>query len=171
MLSNRLLSLVSSNNRTIVGHLCEMSAVVSASLCWTLLSVCLLLVSADQRIITAEPGQTVILPCRAPNNDIIGVEWSRADLQPEHIFLHHDDTFDPVNERPYFDNRMDLQDRQMEDGDVSLVLQKVTSADTGVYECHVFMRGTDPRKRANPDGDPICIIQLRVNDAENRINV
>lgn len=126
---------------------------------------------SDQKIITAEPGQTIILPCRAPNNDIIGVEWSRPDLQPEQVFLHHDTTFDPVNERPYFDNRMDLQDRQMEDGDASLVLQKVTAADTGVYECHVFMRGTDPRKRANPDGDPVCIIQLRVDDAENEIKV
>nr|XP_024655415.1 programmed cell death 1 ligand 1-like [Maylandia zebra] len=124
---------------------------VTASLCSTLLFVgVFVFVSADQKIITAEPGQNVMLPCRAPNNSssITGVEWSRADLGDEYVLLYRDELFDPDYQHPSFKNRVDLKDRQMKDGDVSLILKDVTINDTGIYECQVFMRGTNMKKRA-----------------------
>ncbi|KAL4008283.1 hypothetical protein ACER0C_002135 [Sarotherodon galilaeus] len=140
-----------------------MSAVASVSLCWTLLSVCLLLVSADQKNITAESGQDITLPCQAPNNKTIkGIEWIQPELQQERVLFHWDEKFIPNNQHPSFKNRVDLQDRQMKDGDVSLILKDVTINDTGTYECRVLVRGANRRKRANLGGDPMSIIYLHV---------
>ncbi|XP_025758765.1 uncharacterized protein LOC109200039 isoform X2 [Oreochromis niloticus] len=107
----------------------------------------------DQNII-AEPGGSTGLSCQAPNNNFLSVKWIRADLGEKYVFLYRDvdvDTnnqlsldgnFDPTNQHPSFQNRVDLQDRQMKDGDVSLILNNVTINDTGTYECLVFMNET-----------------------------
>ncbi|XP_039464143.1 selection and upkeep of intraepithelial T-cells protein 8-like [Oreochromis aureus] len=115
---------------------------VTVSLCSTLMFV--LFVSADQKIITAESGQDVTLTCRAPNNNIISLEWSRTDLgDKQYVLLYKDGRFDPEYQHPSFKNRVDLQDRQMKDGDVSLILKDVTINDTGTYECGVVQIGTN----------------------------
>uniref|UniRef100_A0A3Q2W490 Ig-like domain-containing protein n=1 Tax=Haplochromis burtoni TaxID=8153 RepID=A0A3Q2W490_HAPBU len=100
-----------------------------------------LLVSlSDPNIITAESGQNVTLPCRASNNNnIIILEWSRADLGTQHVVVYRDGQFAPDDQHPSFKDRVDLQDRQMKDGDVSLILNNVTTADSGTYECRVLM--------------------------------
>ncbi|KAL4008449.1 hypothetical protein ACER0C_002301 [Sarotherodon galilaeus] len=114
-----------------------MSAVTLQSLCSTLVFV--LFVSADPKNITAESGQDVTLTCRATNNNknIIVVEWSRADLESQHVLLYRHVQFDPEEQHPSFKNRVDLQDRQMKDGDVSLILNNAMINDTGTYECRV----------------------------------
>ncbi|XP_039464064.1 programmed cell death 1 ligand 1-like [Oreochromis aureus] len=97
----------------------------------------------DQKNITAEVGQDVTLTCRAPNNNPITVlKWSRADLGDEYVLLYKDEQFDPANQHPSFKNRVDLQDRNMNNGDVSLILSNVTINDTGTYECVVIPRGS-----------------------------
>ncbi|CAI5669662.1 unnamed protein product [Oreochromis niloticus] len=113
---------------------------VTASLCSTLMFV--LFVSADQKNITAESGQDVTLTCRAPNNNIIVVVWGRADLGDKHVLLYRDEQFVPEGQHPSFKNRVDLRDRQMKDGDVSLILNNVTINDAGTYECRVILTGT-----------------------------
>ncbi|XP_039464128.1 programmed cell death 1 ligand 1-like [Oreochromis aureus] len=120
---------------------------VTASLCSTLMFV--LFVSADQKIITAESGQDVTLTCRAPNDNIIVVEWSRDDLGDEQcVFVYRNGR--PLDDQhPSFKNRVDLQDRQMKDGDVSLILKDVTINDTGTYECRVVQREGDGIKLIN----------------------
>uniref|UniRef100_A0A669D1N9 Ig-like domain-containing protein n=1 Tax=Oreochromis niloticus TaxID=8128 RepID=A0A669D1N9_ORENI len=116
----------------------------------------------DQKIITAESGQDVTLTCRAPNSSSISiVEWSRADLGDEYVLLYRNGQFDPDEQHPSFKNRVDLQDRQMKDGDVSLILKDVTINDVGSYECRV-KTGNNRRKRANLSGEPISIITLSV---------
>ncbi|XP_039464675.1 selection and upkeep of intraepithelial T-cells protein 8-like [Oreochromis aureus] len=87
--------------------------------------------------ITAESGQNVTLTCRAPNNNITAVKWSRADLKPDYVLYYRDGHFVPDSQHPSFKNRVDLQDRQMKDGDVSLILKDVTINDTGTYKCHI----------------------------------
>ncbi|XP_030580161.1 uncharacterized protein LOC115776577 [Archocentrus centrarchus] len=127
----------------------------AASLCSALLLVSLLLfVSAEQKTISADPGQNVTLTCRAPSNNTIIVEWSRADLGSEYVLLYQDGQFVPDNQHPSFKKRVDLQDRQMKDGDVSVILKDVTVNDEGTYECRVYMR---ERLRL------ISIIYLRVH--------
>ncbi|XP_035771368.1 programmed cell death 1 ligand 1-like [Neolamprologus brichardi] len=115
----------------------------------------LVFVSADEKVLKAEPRQNVTLPCRAPDkNPAIAVEWTKSDLRAEHVLLYRDEQFDIDDQHPSFKNRVDLQDRQMKDGDVSLILNNVTINDTGTYKCHVFMRGSKT--------DHISIIHLHV---------
>ncbi|KAL4008551.1 hypothetical protein ACER0C_002403 [Sarotherodon galilaeus] len=114
----------------------------TASLCSTLFFSILIFVSADQKIITAESGQDVTLTCRAPNNNIRSVHWSRADLTDGYVLLYQDGQFVPDHQHPSFKNRVDLQDRQMKDGDVSLILNNVKINDAGTYECRVFIEET-----------------------------
>ncbi|CAI5660184.1 unnamed protein product [Oreochromis niloticus] len=107
----------------------------------TLTLISLIKTILDQKNITAASGQDVILTCRAANNNIIVVEWSRADLESEFVFVYRGGKFVPDNQHPSFKNRVDLQDRQMKDGDVSLILNNVTTNDTGTYECRVQKEG------------------------------
>ncbi|XP_026017335.1 hepatitis A virus cellular receptor 2-like [Astatotilapia calliptera] len=114
----------------------------------------------DQKVvnITAESGQNVILPCRAPNTLLIpAVEWSRRDLETQSVLLYWEKGIVTYFQHPSFMNRVDLQDRQMKDGDVSLILKDVTINDTGTYQCRVFMNEKHPWKSI------ISIINLSVD--------
>ncbi|KAL4008502.1 hypothetical protein ACER0C_002354 [Sarotherodon galilaeus] len=71
------------------------------------------------------------------NNNLI-VVWGRADLKSEYVLLYQDELIVPDNQHPSFVNRTDLQDRQMKDGDVSVILKSVNTDDTGMYECYVI---------------------------------
>lgn len=78
------------------------------------------------------------------------MEWSRADLKTQYVLLYRDEQLDPTNQHPNFKDRADLQDRQMTDGEVSLILKDVKTEDTGTYECRLL------------DGKSISSIYLRV---------
>ncbi|MEQ2166885.1 hypothetical protein GOODEAATRI_033088 [Goodea atripinnis] len=121
---------------------------------------------AGQRIITAEPGEDVILPCRpAGNKTVLAAEWSRSDLRSDQDVLLYTGKFDTAVQCPSFKNRVDLQD--VKNGDVSLVLKNLTTDDTGIYECRVDQRGNNRRKRSNLDTDPIRVIGLMVLPGES----
>ncbi|XP_039860923.1 coxsackievirus and adenovirus receptor-like [Simochromis diagramma] len=114
------------------------------------------LTSAQPTEVKAKSGETAHLPCQIVSN-IKVVEWSRPDLNPECVLLYQNKQFDQESQNPSFKNRVDLQDRQMKDGDASLILKNVTIKDAGTYECRVL---TNRRKRAV---DPIHIIYLHVD--------
>ncbi|XP_071315757.1 butyrophilin subfamily 2 member A1-like [Trachinotus anak] len=146
----------------------EMSAPTSASLSGALMSLCVLVSSSGVPVnISADSGHTVPLPCRAPSKtNIIFVEWTRPELEPEYVFLYRDEQTVPENQHPSFKNRVELEDQHMTDGNVSVILKNVTSNDTGTYECRVFQRGTDRRKRAT--FEPISVIYLDVHQPGHR---
>ncbi|XP_026179656.1 butyrophilin subfamily 1 member A1-like [Mastacembelus armatus] len=115
----------------------------------------------DQRTITAEPGDSVTLPGRAPSSsEILALQWTRPDLDPDYVFVYRDGRFDRINQHPSFKERVELKDSQMKDGDVSVTLKNVTFTDTGTYECRVIQGQTKRKKRAP---EPISTFHLRVS--------
>ncbi|XP_032438823.1 matrix remodeling-associated protein 8-like isoform X1 [Xiphophorus hellerii] len=111
----------------------------------------------DQTNITAEVGQETFLPCRSPDNKpVLILQWIRSDLGSEYVLLYRNDQLDPENQHVMFKDRVDLQDRQMKDGNVSLVLKNVTTDDRGAYECRIIQTETNSRRKT------IIIINLIV---------
>ncbi|XP_076734738.1 polymeric immunoglobulin receptor-like isoform X2 [Maylandia zebra] len=134
-------SLILRNVTTADDGIYECSLLIGGTQAWRQ-SIDLIILPAE-KIITAKPGQDVTLTCRTPNNNNnTSVEWRRTDLESEYVLLYQHGHVDPSNQHPSFKNRVDLQDRQMKDGDVSLILRNVTINDTEIYECLVFMGGT-----------------------------
>ncbi|KAF3698320.1 Butyrophilin subfamily 2 member A1 Precursor [Channa argus] len=140
----------------------KLAVVMPVTVWCALLLFCLLVSASDIQVnIRAEPGQTVSLPCQALSNvPIIAVQWSRSDLKPDYVLLYRDDRPDPEIQHPSFRNRVELKDKQMKDGDVSLIVENLVISDTGTYECRVIQRSN----RFMLDTDPITTIKLTVTD-------
>uniref|UniRef100_A0A3Q2SSI6 Ig-like domain-containing protein n=1 Tax=Fundulus heteroclitus TaxID=8078 RepID=A0A3Q2SSI6_FUNHE len=119
------------------------------------LSNLLLSSCGDPVQLIASVSYDVTLPCHDPNHPLIVVQWNRADLGSAFVLRYRDRRFDEENQHPSFKNRVDLQDRQMKDGNVSLVLENVTANDNGTYECRVQRKGTRERLK-------ISVISLHV---------
>lgn len=77
--------------------------------------------------------------------------------------MYRDEHFDAEDQHPSFISRVDLQDGQMKDGDVSLRLMNVMIADSGTYVCHVFMGDPEHSERT---AEYISIINLSVFPGE-----
>ncbi|XP_007570389.1 immunoglobulin superfamily member 2-like [Poecilia formosa] len=117
-------------------------------------------VFADQRNITAKPGENVTLPCGAAENQhVLVVNWRRTDLGSEYILLYRDGQFDPEYQSPSFKDRVDL--KAVDHGDLSLILSNMMINDTGTYECRVVSKDGN-EKRATPSKELISTINLIV---------
>ncbi|XP_028420597.1 hemicentin-1-like [Perca flavescens] len=117
----------------------------------------------DLIVVTVDPGDDAILPCQAADSSIIFVEWSRPDLEPDNVFLYRDGHLDTTYQNPSFKDRVELVDRDLKDGDVSLILKNVSSIDTGTYKCLVITRGSG-RTKGDIDSYQIITIRLQVID-------
>lgn len=108
--------------------------------------VCLLLVGVivSAEDVTVTEGQDVTLPCPAEElRPIEVVEWNRPGPESKHVLIFLKQN--PELEIPeQYKHRVELKD--MENGDVSLVLKNVTAEDSGTYECYVLGE-TNRRKR------------------------
>ncbi|KAM9424808.1 V-set and immunoglobulin domain-containing protein 1-like [Pholidichthys leucotaenia] len=90
-----------------------------------------------------EPGEDVILKC-SDNAAVTAVKWINTYLQPETVFEYQDGRLVLECQHPLYMNRVELQDRDMTDGSVSVILKNVTTEDSGRYECHVVQGKTKP---------------------------
>uniref|UniRef100_A0A3Q2PID4 Ig-like domain-containing protein n=1 Tax=Fundulus heteroclitus TaxID=8078 RepID=A0A3Q2PID4_FUNHE len=130
--------------------------------CWKLGMLHLVYVKTRHRLatisISAGAGQTVTLPCQYPDNNTISVVgWSRTDLMEEYVLLYRNEEMDKSHQKPSYWDRVDLQNRLMQNGDVSLVLKDARTYDSGTYECRVVHSGLSEAKLGN---SPICTIRL-----------
>ncbi|XP_038586506.1 V-set domain-containing T-cell activation inhibitor 1-like isoform X2 [Micropterus salmoides] len=123
----------------------------------------ILLSPAASDVVRVKPGDDVTLPCQAGDVFIRAVEWSRPDLEPDYVLFYRDGLSDPTHQHPSFKDRVQLVDRELKDGDVSLILKNVSSNDAGTYECRVHTAGGSRRKRAIIETEPIRRIELEVS--------
>uniref|UniRef100_A0A668A4J4 Immunoglobulin V-set domain-containing protein n=1 Tax=Myripristis murdjan TaxID=586833 RepID=A0A668A4J4_9TELE len=65
---------------------------------------------------------------------------------------------------PSFKNRVELKDKKMKNGDLSVILKNVKKEDSGTYECHFIAAGAKHMKRAIIKTPPISTIRLEVVD-------
>ncbi|KAF3698230.1 Programmed cell death 1 ligand 1 [Channa argus] len=109
-----------------------------------------------EKNITADHGQDITLPCQDPSyTNLIALEWTRPQLDPKYVFIFYRHWwFKLETQHSSFKHRTKLKDKQMKDGDVSLILENVKLNDTGKYECHVMLSRANHSER---------IINLRVN--------
>ncbi|XP_031169001.1 butyrophilin-like protein 1 isoform X2 [Sander lucioperca] len=117
--------------------------------------------ASDPHVLTVYPGDDVTLKCEAADVPISVVEWSRPDLVPEFILLNIDGHPQTRQQNPSYKDRVDLVDRDLKDGDVSLTLKNVNRYDSGIYECRAASLGLRRKKRAFLDSEPIRTIQLQ----------
>ncbi|XP_029932684.1 CD226 antigen-like [Myripristis murdjan] len=118
--------------------------------------------------LTAQPGDDVTLSCQAPDGvDIAEAEWSRTDLKElEYVFLSVNGHIDSDYQHPSFKNRVELKDKKMKNGDLSVILKNVKKEDSGTYECHFIAAGAKHMKRAIIKTPPISTIRLEVVDPD-----
>ncbi|KAK2863447.1 hypothetical protein Q5P01_002980 [Channa striata] len=123
---------------------------------------------AGQLNITAHPGENITLPCQASiSTPVIAVEWTRPDLTPsQYVFLFRGQHIVQTFQHPSFVDRVDLLDRQMKDGNLSLSLRNVTSSDRGTYECRVKEKEERRIMRGVIKSDPINVVRLTVTDSD-----
>lgn len=114
---------------------------------------------SDQKVIATKSGQNVILPCQNPTNKIKAVRWSRVDLEPEYLIFYRAEQFLPNNQNESSKYLVALHERQIKDGDLSLILNNVNTADNGTYVCRVFTEETRSWKS-------ISVIDLNVPPGE-----
>ncbi|XP_045897812.1 butyrophilin-like protein 9 [Micropterus dolomieu] len=117
-------------------------------------------------VVRVKPGDDVILPCQAHNASIRAVEWTRPELEPEYVLFYRGRSSVPTQQHPSFKDRVQLMDRELKDGNVSLILKTVSSNDAGTYECRVATGGSR-HKRANINTEPIRIYQLEVSGSNS----
>ncbi|XP_038586503.1 butyrophilin-like protein 2 isoform X2 [Micropterus salmoides] len=128
----------------------------------------ILLSPAASDVVQVKPGDDVVLPCQAGEAFIRAAEWSRPDLEPpETVLFYRDGHTDPALQHSLFKGRVQLVDRELKDGDVSLLLKNVNSNDTGTYECRVATGVSSRIKRAIIESEPIRIIQLEVSGSNS----
>ncbi|XP_029932345.1 myelin protein zero-like protein 2 isoform X2 [Myripristis murdjan] len=140
---------------------------VTSPLIFLIITWFLPVLSTKALILTAQPGDDVTLSCQAPDVDITAAEWSRTDLKKEeYVFFYQDEHTDSFKQHPSFKNRVELKDREMKNGDLSVILKNVKKNDSGTYECHIKAAGEGRRTRAIIKTDPISTIQLEVVDPD-----
>uniref|UniRef100_A0A672F985 Ig-like domain-containing protein n=1 Tax=Salarias fasciatus TaxID=181472 RepID=A0A672F985_SALFA len=139
---------------------------------WTCSCSSLLQVSSVQRTVSAVEGQTVSLPCEAPNDETITIViWTRLDLvENQEVLLYRKGRFKP-NNHPSYRNRVELKD--VKDGDASLILKNVTFNDRGTFECFIAQRREQSRKKRSAEDTErrrsllllLILIQIMMNQS------
>ncbi|XP_007543054.1 coxsackievirus and adenovirus receptor homolog [Poecilia formosa] len=121
---------------------------------------------SDQIDITVKPGQEAILPCRLTNSGLIKVvDWTRNDLGSDSVLLYRSPQFVTDQQHESFKNRVDLKDRQMKNGDASLVLKNVAPEDRGTYKCQVIYKGAN-----NMNLNHVYIINLDITRGSRMVS-
>ncbi|XP_068444373.1 butyrophilin-like protein 2 [Clinocottus analis] len=94
--------------------------------------------------IVATLGDDIVLPCRLePAVDASGLtlERARPDLNPRFVHLRRSGVELQIKKHKSFQGRTSLFDHELQSGNLSLKLSRVTLSDRGTYKC--FLPGLD----------------------------
>ncbi|XP_055026565.2 uncharacterized protein [Misgurnus anguillicaudatus] len=99
-----------------------------------------LLVQGPSHPLVAQLGRSLILPCYVETPlalDELEVEWKRTD---EQILVHlfQNGEVRPESQYQSYRGRVHFVSDQISKGNFSIVLENITVADTGIYECVVY---------------------------------
>lgn len=89
---------------------------------------------------------------------VLAMQWSRRDLT-EYVLHYRDDQLDPDDQDPSYTGRVNLTNTHMQNGDFSMILMNMTTADIGTYECIAFQR------RPGMDSEILSIVNLNVSQS------
>ncbi|KAJ4949710.1 hypothetical protein JOQ06_021219 [Pogonophryne albipinna] len=93
--------------------------------------------SVAAEVLEAKPKDDVTLQCNSPTAaNVTKLVWSRPELKDVNVFFFRDNRLNENQDQRYR-GRVELKDRQMKNGDFSVVLKNVTVDDTGTYKCLV----------------------------------
>lgn len=120
---------------------------------WFILSFCL-----ELSKVKVKPGEDATLQCDGPKDAPITLLTSDG-----YVFFYRDEHLFENYLHPSFVGRVELNDKGMKGGDVSVILKNVTNSDTGTYDCFVSVSKTSRRNRATPDFSKT--IELLVEDS------
>ena len=110
-------------------------------------------------------GDDVILPCQAADPSICDVEWTRGDLKPDTILSYRVEGLVPTNLHPnYKEDKVELEDRDLKKGNMSLILKNVSTTDQGTYKCRVTSRGSMGTNTTVLPWKTITFIRLQVRE-------
>uniref|UniRef100_A0A667ZMR3 Immunoglobulin V-set domain-containing protein n=1 Tax=Myripristis murdjan TaxID=586833 RepID=A0A667ZMR3_9TELE len=89
-------------------------------------------------------------------------EFGEVRGKEEYVFFYQDEHIDPDYQPPSFKNRVELKDKEMKNGDLSMILKNVKKEDSGTYECRFindYLKIVDGVIIEDP---PISTIRLEV---------
>ncbi|KAK2863480.1 hypothetical protein Q5P01_003013 [Channa striata] len=108
-----------------------------------LLSSCLPSTSASEDVkVEGEPGENVLLQCQG-TRDVTFLKWSKPDLKSHNfVYFFRNKELDKDYQLQSFQDRVELKDPNMRNGDASIILKNISIRDTGTYECSVGYGGS-----------------------------
>ncbi|KAK7877340.1 hypothetical protein WMY93_031944 [Mugilogobius chulae] len=98
----------------------------------------ILRLSAEYVTVTVQEGENAELPCFiSENTEKILLIWTQTDLNKD-LLVYRRGRLIEDDADPQFRGRVHLKDPSLKNGDMSVILSKVTSEDSGIYTCEVF---------------------------------
>ncbi|XP_067380612.1 CXADR-like membrane protein isoform X2 [Channa argus] len=92
--------------------------------------------------VEGKPGDNVTLQCQATKNFTL-LKWKKPDLNSKYfVYFLSDMKVHKQYQHESFQNRVELKDPKMKNGDASVILQNININDAGTYECYVGERGS-----------------------------
>uniref|UniRef100_A0A3Q2DZJ2 Ig-like domain-containing protein n=1 Tax=Cyprinodon variegatus TaxID=28743 RepID=A0A3Q2DZJ2_CYPVA len=85
-------------------------------------------------------GEEAVLPCMVEKQGNLRVlQWSKEGLGQDYVFYFRDNQPYESFQNPHFKGRVKLSDKEMTNGDMSIVLSNTNLSDAGKYSCKVVM--------------------------------
>ncbi|XP_016522973.1 programmed cell death 1 ligand 1-like [Poecilia formosa] len=111
-----------------------------------IMSVRFVLAVLGEQNLSVGSGGSVTLSCSAADlTDPEAVIWSRTDLDSDVLSVRPGQKNSLIRHQSY-QNRANLLDWQVKNGEASLVLDNVTTDDSGTYECRVQIKEKEMKR-------------------------